>query len=93
MKSRADQLERHSVAIQERLALFGRQRSELEEHGQVVGELTRTELEAGFSVATLELDELEPSLPAIAVRMEGQVEGRATIEIERLDVCALRLRQ
>ena len=91
MQPRPDELERDAQLVQQRLSLLRREGGELEQHRQVVGQLGVGHRQPGLGVASLQPDELEPALPAVAVGVVREVEGRAPVEVERQDVGGLEL--
>ena len=66
--------------------LAGRERRELEDRGQVVGQLAAGQLEPGLAVAPLEAEQRRAALAAVAVAVVGEVQRRALVEVERRDV-------
>src|SRR5262249_19731567 len=93
VQRRTNELERCAERREQRSPLLGLQRRELEHHREVVGELLAVEREPGLGIAPLEPDELEPTLPAVAVRVVGEMETAAAVEVERLYVGAPEVRE
>ena len=86
MQGGADELERRPQSDEERDPVVGSQVGELEQDGQVVGELAVGERQPCLGVVALEAYELDAALAAVAVGVPGQVHGGAPVEVERFDV-------
>ena len=93
LEAAAEQLERRPVLAQHRLAVAGRcERGELEHQRQVVGQLAVGLFEAAGGVQPLQPQQRHAALARVAVQVVGEVEARAPLQVEGLDVGARRAR-